>query len=101
MDITKIVEAVITLLCAVITCIVIPLIKSKTTLSQRQELIEWVKIAVTAAEQLYRGSGRGAEKKKYVLEWLAQRNVKVDEAEIDAMIESAVHEMNASMEESK
>ena len=75
MDITKIVEAVITLLCAVITCIVIPLIKSKTTLSQRQELIEWVKIAVTAAEQLYRGSGRGAEKKKYVLEWLAQRNV--------------------------
>ena len=101
MDITKIVEAVITLLCAVITCIVIPLIKSKTTLSQRQELIEWVKIAVTAAEQLYRGSGRGSEKKKYVLEWLAQRNVKVDEAEIDAMIESAVHEMNASMEESK
>ena len=101
MDITKIVEAVITLLCAVITCIVIPLIKSKTTLSQRQELIEWVKIAVTAAEQLYRGSGRGAEKKKYVLEWLAQRNIKVDEAEIDAMIESAVHEMNASMEESK
>ena len=101
MDITKIVEAVITLLCAVITCIVIPLIKSKTTLSQRQELIEWVKIAVTAAEQLYRGSGRGAEKKKYVLEWLAQRNIKVDESEIDAMIESAVHEMNASMEESK
>lgn len=101
MDITKIVEAIITLLCAIVTCIVIPLIKSKTTLSQRQELMEWVKIAVTAAEQLYKGSGRGTEKKKYVLEWLAQRNIKVDEAEIDAMIESAVHEMNASMEESK
>ena len=101
MDITKIVEAVITLLCAVITCIVIPLIKSKTTLSQRQELMEWVKIAVTAAEQLYKGSGRGAEKKKYVLEWLAQRNIKVDETEINAMIESAVHEMNIGMQESK
>jgi len=56
-----------------------------------------VKIAVSAAEQIYNGSGRGPEKKAYVLEWLKQRGITVDEAKLDAMIESAVYELKSGV----
>lgn len=90
-DITIIVEALIALIAAVITAVVIPYIKSKTNAQQQAEIAAWVKIAVSAAEQIYTGSGRGAEKKEYVLEWLAQRNITVDAGKLDAMIEAAVY----------
>ena len=74
--------------------IVIPYIKSKTTVEQQQEISAWVKIAVSAAEQIYKGVGRGEEKKEYVLNWLAEKGIKIDADELDAMIESAVYELN-------
>lgn len=92
-DITPIVEAVVALIGVVITCIVIPYIRSKTTAQQREELNAWIKIAVAAAEQLYQGSGRGEEKKQYVLEWLEDHNITVDEDRIDALVEAAVYEL--------
>ena len=92
-NITPIIEAALLLLAAIFTTVVIPYIKSKTTAQQQTEINAWVKIAVSAAEQIYNGSGRGAEKKAYVLEWLKQRGITVDEAKLDAMIESAVYEL--------
>lgn len=92
-DITPIVEAVVALIGVVITCIVIPYVRSKTTAQQREELNAWIKIAVAAAEQLYQGSGRGEEKKQYVLEWLEDHNITVDEDRIDALVEAAVYEL--------
>ncbi len=74
--------------------IVIPYIKSRTTAQQQAEINAWVKIAVTAAEQIYRGSGRGEEKKAYVLNWLAEHGITLDEDRIDALIEAAVYELN-------
>jgi LL-H family phage holin len=94
MDITPVVNAVIALIAAVVTAFVIPWVKSKTTAAQREEINAWVKIAVTAAEQIYSGSGKGKEKKKYVLDFLAEKNLKIDEESVDLMIESAVKEMN-------
>ena len=52
-----------------------------------------MKIAVSAAEQIYTGSGRGEEKKAYVLEWLRSHGVTVDDEKLDAMIEAAVYEL--------
>ena len=92
-DITPIIKIVLTLISAILTIFVIPYIKSKTTSAQQEEINAWVKIAVTAAEQLYKGQGRGEEKKKYVIEWLATKGIKVDENELDAMIEAAVYEL--------
>ena len=92
-DITPIVQAVIALLVAIATCVLIPLIRSKTTLSKRQELLEWVQIAVQAAEQIYQGSGRGAEKKMYVQAWLKEQNIVISDSEI----ESAVHTLNSAL----
>lgn len=92
-DITPIVEAVVALIGVIITCIVIPYVRSKTTAQQREELNAWIKIAVAAAEQIYQGAGRGEEKKQYVLAWLEDHNVTVDEDRIDALIEAAVYEL--------
>lgn len=93
-DITPIIEAVAALIGVIVTCVLIPFIKSKTTASQQAEINAWVKIAVSAAEQIYVGSGRGEEKKAYVLEWLRAHGVTVDDEKLDAMIEAAVYELS-------
>lgn len=92
-DITPIIEAVIALAGVVVSCVLIPYIKSKTTTEQQKEINAWVKIAVAAAEQIYVGSGRGEEKKAYVINWLREHGVTVDEAKLDALIEAAVYEL--------
>ena len=93
-DLTPIVEAIAALIGVVITCILVPFIRSKTTAEQQKEINAWVKIAVAAAEQIFTGSGRGEEKKEYVIAWLKERGFVVDEGELDALIEAAVHELN-------
>ncbi len=93
-DITPIIEAVFALLAAIITAVVIPYIKNRTTAQQQAEINAWVRIAVTAAEQVYKGTGRGEEKKAFVLEWLKSHGVTVDMEKLDALIESAVYDIN-------
>ena len=93
-DITPIVNAVIALLAAGVSVFLIPWIKSKTTDEQRKELLEWVKIGVAAAEQLYEGQGRGEEKKQYVLDFLKQKGYKVDEESVVNAIEAIVKQLN-------
>lgn len=97
MNITPIAEAVFALVGVVITAVVIPYIRSRTTAQQRAELNAWVRIAVSAAEQIKKGSGRGSEKKAYVLEWLSAHGVTVDEDKLDALIEAAVYELNSGV----
>lgn len=92
-NVTPIVEAVFALIGVVVTAIIIPYIRSKTTSDQQAQINAWVAIAVTAAEQIYVGSGRGAEKKKYVVNWLKAHNITVDTLKLDAMIEAAVYDL--------
>lgn len=96
-DLTPIIEALGVLLAAIILYVVVPYIKSKTTQAQQQAINDWVRIAVAAAEQIYIGSGRGAEKKAHVLDFLASKGVTLDEASVDAMIEAAVLELNRGL----
>ena len=96
-DITWIVQAVLGLLAAVITTVIIPYIRRRTSGAQQDELEAWIRIAVSAAEQIYTGPGRGAEKKAYVQQWLAVRGVTVDGTVLDAMIESAVYALKAGV----
>ena len=72
-DITPIVNAAIALIGAGVSVFLIPWLKSQTTEAQRKELTAWVKIGVAAAEQLYKGAGRGEEKKQYVIDFLKQK----------------------------
>ena len=92
-DFTPIVEAVITLVAILITTYLIPFIKSKFNSQKQAEINNWIKIAVAAAEQIYKNGGTGAEKKEYVIAWLNARNIKYDADKIDAMIEAAVYDL--------
>ena len=92
-DITIIIEAAFALIAAVITAIVIPYIKKKTTVAQQQEINSWIRIAVAAAEQIYVGSGRGVEKKAHVMAFLKSKGITLDVESVDAMIEAAVYEL--------
>lgn len=62
-NITPIVEAVAALIAALITAVVVPYIKSRTTTNQQQQINAWVRIAVTAAEQIYAGSAAARRRK--------------------------------------
>ena len=97
MDFTPIFQALITLAAAVVTCVLIPYIKSKTNAQQQETIHEWVAIAVSAAEQIYTGPGRGEEKKSYVLRWLAERGIKIDGDVVDAAIEAAVYRLKEGL----
>lgn len=94
-DITTVVNAVIALIAAVISAFVIPWIKSKTTAQQREDLVAWFKIAVSAAEQIYQGTKRGEEKKQYVLDFLTKNGFSVSEDSVNAAIEAAVKQLNS------
>lgn len=93
MDITPIVKAILMLIAVVIVYVLVPYIKSQTTAEQQTKINLWVKVAVEAAEQIYVGSGRGAEKKQYVIALLKEHGLTVDEQVLDAMIEAAVYEL--------
>lgn len=95
-DITPIANAAIALIAAIVSVYLIPWIKSKTTNEQRKQFVAWVKIAVSAAEQVYNGPGRGEEKKQYVIEFLKEQGIKFDEASVSNAIEAAVKQLNAS-----
>lgn len=97
MDYTQIVTAVIALLSAIITTFIVPWIKSKTSTEQLTQIMKGVAVAVDAAEQIYSGSGRGLEKKQYVLGFLAQMGVTVDDKALDALIEAEVYRINTEL----
>lgn len=93
MDVTDIVSAVITLIAAIITTFVIPWLKTKLDADKLANLTAWAKIAVSAAEQIYAGPGRGEEKKTYVTEFLGKHGYTVDTDELDGVIEAAVAQL--------
>ena len=69
-DLPPILQVAVGLIAALVTAFLIPFIRSKISAEKQAELVTWVSIAVTAAGQLYTGSGRGGEKKAYVMEFL-------------------------------
>lgn len=92
-DITPLVNALIAVAAVLVTVYLTPWLKSRTTAAQREEINAWVKIGCAAAEQMY-NSGQISNRKAYVLQFLAQKNLKVNMDELDKMIEAAVLEIN-------
>jgi len=92
-DLTPLVQAVITLAAALITAYVVPYIRSKSSSEKLDQMKAWARIGVKAAEQLYSDSGQGEQKKAYVLQFLNQNGFTLDTATLDALIESAVNSL--------
>lgn len=53
-----------------------------------------VKSAVDAAEQKFKGSGRGKEKRAEVIKWIKLRYPKIDENLLDVLIDEMVLGLN-------
>lgn len=96
-DLTPIFQAIITLLAALITYKLIPLIKARTTTQQQYALTAAARIAVYAAEQLFAGDAAKA-KLDYALASLKQAGFTMDAGQLRNAIESAVKEMNTTTE---
>ena len=88
------ISAVIALIAALITTFLIPYIKGKISKQQYDRLLEAVRIAVAAAEQIFTSPQSGADKKQYVQEFLAAQGYDVSQQEIDTMIEATVGKIN-------
>ena len=88
-DITAILQAIITLITLLLTAFVIPWLRTKIGEAKMAEFLKWVEIGVKAAEQLY-DSTMTVEKKQYVLSFLNSKGVTYTAAEVDAAIEAAV-----------
>lgn len=97
-NITPIITGILALLSTILTIVVIPYIRQKTTTTQQEQIAAVIKTAVYAAEQLFRGSGRGQEKKDYVVNYLHSLGIEVDIEDItdnlNVLIEATVKEMN-------
>ena len=97
----KIILALIGLLGTIITYVLVPWVKTKTTKEQnvntlilRDEVSFWVSVAVNAAEQIYREKGQGKLKKEYVIDFLTSKGINITIQELDVLIEAAVKELN-------
>ena len=91
--ITKIVEAVVTILLALISAYVIPWLKNKVGDDKYATLVEFAEIVVRSAEKLYTQE-EWEKKKEYALELVLAKSesmgLKLEYDEINAIIEGAV-----------
>lgn len=89
MELTELVKMLIELIVAVASMWLVPWLKAKCNAEQVADMLRWVEIAVSAAEQLY-DAAQGSAKKQYVVSFLEERGYRVDENEVDLAIEAAV-----------
>jgi len=94
MDYTEIILAVIAVIGAVVTGVLIPWIKSKMDEGQLAKLDFWLRIFIAAAETAY-GSGMGQEKKAYVIAKIKALGFDFDEEIVSDAIEALCRELTA------
>jgi LL-H family phage holin len=98
-DLTQIIVAILTLVFSLISAFLIPYLKTKLGSEKLDTIKFWVNIAVEAAEMIYTGTGRGAEKKEYVVKFLNSKGFSLNPEEIENIIEAAVLELKLTQKE--
>lgn len=81
-----VIKAVFFIIVLVVSGYVIPFLKNKN-------IYDYAKIAVQAAEQIYKESGMGKDKFEYVRNWL-HKKLNITDDDLKKIIESAVYEIN-------
>lgn len=94
-DITIIIEAAVTLISAIVTCFLIPLVKSRLSAEKKEKLEFWIEAAVKAAEQIFKGIEKsGTQKKEFVVQFLLSKGLVFDIDEVTALIEREVYKLS-------
>lgn len=91
-DLTPLVQAIIALAASAITAFLIPWLRQRFGNEKLEKIKAWVEIAVLGAEKLY-GAGRGDEKLEYAEGFLAQHGIKLDTAELIAIVNAEIKKM--------
>ena len=89
MELTEIVKLAIELIVACASLWLIPWLRAKLSAEEIADMLRWVEIAVSAAEQLYDATA-GSAKKQYVVSFLEERGYRMDAEELNLAIEAAV-----------
>lgn len=95
-------EIIIYVVCALIAVFLVPLLKEKLGAEKYAKLRIIVKTAVDAAEKKYEDIEndklRQTSKKQYVLNYLNSKGIILSEDEFDALLNSAVQELDKALE---
>ena len=93
----KIVFALLSILCTILTGVIVPYIKEKIGNEKLAKYEEWAMLGVQCAEMIFKEKGMGADKKKYVVNFLNEmfneNEVIITEKQLEILIESAVKQM--------
>lgn len=104
-DITKLIIALITFVCAVITTFAVPWMKARTSAEQWTNILAWANAGVKAAEIIIKGNKMGDERREFVMGWIkqeaAKHGMKVDLVTARVAIENAWDEVINSAKERK
>lgn len=91
-DFTPLAEAVILIICAIVSAYIIPWIKGRTNADQQANIAYWVEIAVYAAEKFY-GSGEGKKKFEYATDFLKSKGIELDVQTLCMLIDAEIKKM--------
>ena len=90
-DLTSLLQALITLAAAIITSVLVPYLREKYGAERLKTVKVWARAAAAAAEELYSGGGMGAEKLDYVLGFLESKGFSYDSDELRSIIEGELY----------
>lgn len=92
-------ELFVQIMLGVITIVTAILGKAIIPYAKEIRVYKWIQFGVQAAEQLFQESGQGERKKQYVLEFLHKKGIKLNESELEVLIEAFVNDLH--IEQSK
>lgn len=87
------IDIVLAVVLVIVTRYAVPWLQGQLSARNREDLAKLIGDLVAAAEQVFAGSGRGTDKKAYVVEELNLLGYSID-GETDAMIEAAVYRLD-------
>lgn len=90
--------AIIPVLGVILTSFVVPYIKELIGNEKLEKYEYWVNMAVRAAEMMWTESGKGTEKKEYVVQFLTEtfnkNKINITDEQMNLLIEAAVKQLH-------
>ena len=101
MESINLIEVLLQIILVVVGGLLVPYLKQKWGNEKYSKLLTSVQIGVAAAEQIYKAMPKSEEKNRfrydYVADYLTEKGFKINPAELEALIESAVMELNEAV----
>ena len=93
-DYTAVILAIISVIGAILTKVLVPYLKSKIDEQKLSEIKFWVDIAVIAVEKAFETEpGMGEVKKYQVMDFIKKLNLPVTEEQLEILIDAVVEEL--------